>query len=60
MNLLVQISCICPTHVCVTVDHLVGLEVKMNRSTVKIVSFFVISQDSAVKQVESPKLSCIQ
>ena len=34
---------------------IIGLEVKMNRSTVKIVSFFVISQDNAVKQVESPK-----
>ena len=48
----VQIWCICPTHVCVSVDHLIGLEVRMNRSTVKIVSFFVNSQDNAVKWVE--------
>ena len=45
---------ICPTHVCVSVDHLIGLEVRINRSTVKIVSFFVNSQDNAVKRIESP------
>ena len=44
-----------PTHVCVSVDHLIGLEVKITRSTVKIVSFFVNSQDNAVKQAEIPK-----
>ena len=45
---------LCPTHVCVSVDHLIGLEVRINRSTVKIVSFFVNSKDNAVKRVESP------
>ena len=48
----VQIWCICPTHV--SVDHLIGLEVRINRSTVKIISFFVYSQDNAVKRVEIP------
>ena len=38
----VQIWCICPTYVCVSVDILIGLEVRMNRSTVKIVSFFCL------------------
>ena len=50
-----QIRCICPTHICVSVDHLIGLEVRINRSTVKIVSFFVNSQDNVVKRVKSPK-----
>ena len=50
----VQIWCICPTHVFVSVDHLIDLEVRMNRSTVIIVSFFFNSQDNAVKRVEIP------
>ena len=32
-----------------TLHHLIGLEVRMNRSTVKFVSFFVNSQDNMVK-----------
>ena len=55
MNLCVQIYCICPTYICVTLHHLIGLKVRMNRSTVKFVSFFVHSQDIAVKWVENPE-----
>ena len=50
----VQIWCICSTHICVIVDNLIGLAVRSNSFTVKIVSFFVNSQDNAVKQVEIP------
>ena len=60
MTLWVQIWCICPNLVFVTMDHLIGLEVRMNKSIVKIISFFVNSQDNVVKRVESPKLSRFQ
>ena len=32
----------CLTHICVSVDHLIGLEVRINRSTVKIFLFLLI------------------
>ena len=33
---------------------------RMKRSAVKIVSFFVNSQDNVVKRVDSPEVSCFQ